>query len=270
MVGTLVTLLAAAGVLALLLQPFQVRAVRMLEGYWDRWRPTAGLADVLIEIQRRRLVALEERATGPVRNEADRRMRADAGRRRTARPSVDALLPTALGNALRTGELSAGERYGLSTLASWPRIYMQVSDRMSDTLRSTRDALDTAVNLCWSFLAVTVVSASALYDEPNRWWLCGGALLSAGVSYKGAVTVAQAYSGLMHVVYDLHRFELLEALRHPLPSDGESEREAFAEVTARFSGRVSGRVRYEHGESCSGPDYGDEGANPQHMHGDAD
>ncbi|MGI5137531.1 hypothetical protein [Streptomyces sp. CA-106110] len=230
--ATVLALIACAALLALLLQPFQVRAVRVLEGYWDRWPATAGLAGVLIEVQRRRWEALRERAEGAARDEAARRVRAAAGRRLGAHPAADVLLPTSLGNALRAGELSAGERYGLSTLASRPRIYMQVSNRMVDALRSTRDALDAAVNLCWSFLAVAVMSGVALYDEEDRWWLCGGSVLLAVVAYRGAVVAAQAYAGLMHVVYDLHRFELLEALHHPLPADQESEQEIFAEISA--------------------------------------
>jgi hypothetical protein len=170
------------------------------------------------------------------------------------------LLPTALGNALRSGELSAGERYGLTTLTSWPRIYLQVSDRMADVLRSTRDALDTAVNLCWSFLVLTGAGVAALYDEPSTWWLCGAGLLLAGVAYKGAVTAAQAYSGLMHVVYDLHRFDLLDALHHPLPTDRTSEEEVFSELSDLFAGiRRQGRP-YDHpgtrGRSPSPPDGG--------------
>ncbi|WP_405950129.1 hypothetical protein OG588_30930 [Streptomyces prunicolor] len=267
--GILVALTVCTSLLALLLQPFQVRAVRVLEGYWDRWPATAGLAGVLIEVQRRRWEALRERAEGAVRGDTARRRRADAGRRLKARPDVGVLLPTSLGNALRAGELSAGERYGLSTLASWPRVYMQVSDRMSDTLSAARDALDTSVNLCWSFLAVAVVSGVAVYDEVNLWWLWGGALLLAAVAYKGAVIVAQAYSGLMHVVYDLHRFELLDALHYPLPLDDQAEQEIFGAVSDRFTGQAVGRVSYDHGGGRSHSDDADHRTHSEHVDGEA-
>jgi hypothetical protein len=263
--GTLTILAASASLLALLLQPFQVRAVRVLEGYWYRWPVTAGLAGVLVEVQRRRWEALRERAHETASNAIARGVRADAGRRLHTRPPADVLLPTALGNALRAGELSAGERYGLSTLASWPRIYMQISDRMSEVLSSTRDALDTAVNLCWSFLAVALTYGVALYDEPRSWWLCGGALFFAGVAYKGAVIAAQAYSGLMHVVYDLHRFELLDALHFPLPNDTTTEKEVFADVTALFVGRGGSHVDYRHGVGRSHPHDTDRSADPEHV-----
>ncbi|MEU6340470.1 hypothetical protein ABZ883_05895 [Streptomyces sp. NPDC046977] len=145
----------------------------------------------------------------------------------------DVLLPSALGNALRGGELTAGERYGLTTLTSWPRIYMSVSDRLMKSLESTRDALDTAVNLCHSMLAIALCCCGAFYDERTLWWLPVLALVLAAVAYKGAVIAAQAYSGLMHVVYDLHRFDLLAAMHHRLPSKTE-ERQVLAELSDFF------------------------------------
>ncbi|MFF8028919.1 hypothetical protein ACFZDJ_49265 [Streptomyces sp. NPDC007896] len=246
--ATVVALLAptaCAWLLALLLQPFQVRAVRVLEGYWDRWPATARVAGVLVEIQRRRHLALRDKATRPGAASAD------ALRRLAARPPVEVLLPTELGNALRAGELSAGERYGLATLSAWPRIYMQVSDRLSQSLRSTRDALDAAVNLCWSFLALAAVLAAGLYDESGVRWLPLVALVLAAVAYKGAVIAAQAYSGLMHVVFDLHRFDLLEALHHRLPAEQEQEQEVFERVSKRLVGLRVPDLPYEHGRGVS-------------------
>ncbi|MFJ8608960.1 hypothetical protein ACIRH0_17445 [Streptomyces sp. NPDC093675] len=246
LLGAIATVTVCAAVLALLLQPFQVRAVRVLEGYWDRWPLTAGLAGILAWVQRKRWQALRRRAEAATGGDRARRVRADARRRLAAHPPADLLLPTALGNALRAGELSAGERYGLTTLTSWPRIYLQVSDRVAEVLRSTRDALDTAVNLCWSFLLLTGAGCAALHDEPSAWWLCGAGLVLAAVAYKGAVTAAQAYSGLMHVVYDLHRFDLLDALHHPLPSDRTSEEAVFSELSDQLAGIRRQGTTYDH------------------------
>ncbi|MER5385244.1 hypothetical protein ABT040_34085 [Streptomyces sp. NPDC002688] len=242
----LLLITACTAVLALLLHPFQIRAVRVLEGYWDRWTATAGIAGVLVEMQRRRWQALRGRAEQATRDERARRARADARRRLALQPPAEVLLPTALGNALRAGELSAGERYGLTTLSSWPRVYMQVSHRMSEVLSSARDTLDAAVNLCWSFLALTAASAVALHEEPSQWWLCGTALASAAVAYRGAVIAAQTYAGLMHVVYDLHRFDLLEAMHYRLPPDREAEEEVFVQVSDLLDGKRPPDLRYEH------------------------
>jgi hypothetical protein len=116
---------------------------------------------------------------------------------------------------------------------------------MAAVLRSTRDALDSAVNLCWSFLALTGAGAAALYDEPSHWWLCGAGLVLVAVTYKGAVTAAQAYAGLMHAAYDLHRFDLLEALHYPLPTR-EDEEHVFAGISALFAGAERPDIPYAH------------------------
>ncbi|GAA3574896.1 hypothetical protein GCM10022295_65580 [Streptomyces osmaniensis] len=244
--GVGLAVVVCASLLGLLLQPFQVRAVRVLEGYWDRWPLTACLAGVLARLQRRRWEALHRRAAKVPDSDRELRVRADAGRRLATQPPAEVLLPTALGNALRAGELTAGERYGLTTLSSWPRIYLQVSTRMAEVLGSARDALDAAVNLCWSFIALSTASALALYDEPSAWWLCSVGLMLAAVAYKGAVTAAQAYAGLMHVVYDLHRFDLLDALHLPLPADRADEREIFSEVSKMLVGLPPDGRRYDH------------------------
>ncbi|WP_257004918.1 hypothetical protein [Streptomyces sp. Tue6028] len=243
--GLVAGIVLGAALLGLLLRPFQVRAVRVLEGYWDRWPLTAPLAGILVRMQRRRRRVLRARVDATPRGDSGRRVQADAYRRLAAWPPPEALLPTALGNALRAGELSAGERYGLTTLSSWPRIYLQVSDRMAAVLSSTRDALDSAVNLCWSFLALTGAGATAMYDEPSHWWLCGAGLVLVAVAYKGAVTAAQAYAGLMHAAYDLHRFDLLEALHYPLPTR-EDEEDVFAGISALFAGAERPDIPYSH------------------------
>ncbi|MFF3563311.1 hypothetical protein ACFYXS_25010 [Streptomyces sp. NPDC002574] len=261
--ATLLAISACAALLGLLLHPFQVRAVRVLEGYWDRWAPTSRLAGVLVEYQRRKWVAMRDVGTRPLPSDSSTaqkplreqirdhekeqhqlRIRGLAMRRLAALPPQDVLLPTALGNALRAGELSAGERYGLTTLTSWPRILPQVSAPLGAALSSARDSLDSSVNLCHSFLASVALSAVALYDEPGQWWLVLLLLALAALAYKGAVTAAQAYAGLMYVVYDLHRFDLVEALRHPMPERGD-EWGAFQRITDLLARRPARSGPYE-------------------------
>jgi hypothetical protein len=237
---------ACSGVICLLLNPFQVGAVRVLEGYWDRWRVSAWLGRLLLARQRRRWRAAEAdahlRATGSAEEE---RRRALAVRRLAAMPPQGVLLPTALGNALRAGELSAGERYGLATLTSWPRIYPQIPEPLAGTVRSARDTLDASVNLCHSFLACTVLLVAALWDEPAAWWLPAAGAACAALAYHGAVLTARSYAGLMHVVYDLHRFDLARALHYPVP-DRAGEHRLFRSISDALAGRPTD-LPYRHG-----------------------
>jgi hypothetical protein len=256
-------------VISAVLQPFQIRLVRLLEGYWDGWSVTARLAPVFVEFQRRRLDALRTRWAEfdqLVLRDVDRqasprdqwtrlrsRTRAESGRARTAeritrfpaRPvsgldgdpsdygkeAATPLLPTALGNALRAIETSAGERYRLDTVHSWPRLYPHFSERFDALQASARDAMDTAANLTVSFFVVGVVAVAGLWQEPAFYWIPVVAMVLSGLSYVGAVAAAMQYGTHVRVAYDLFRFDMLKAMHYPLPADPEEEGEMFARLS---------------------------------------
>ncbi|MBB6547045.1 hypothetical protein [Nonomuraea rubra] len=201
----------------------------------DDGREDRSPADLSLSEQLRDLDAAAERAGENIRQRLARM------------PPANALMPTALGNALRAGEIRAGERYGLTTLTSWPRIFPQLSQPLAKALAAARDALDTAVNLCYSFLACAATMGFAVYDESDKWWLPAAALAIAGLAYKGAVTAAQAYAQLIHVVYDLHRFDLVKALHYRLPRR-EDEWELFQRISDDLADQEV-TLPYDHGTS---------------------
>ncbi|MFC0541095.1 hypothetical protein [Kutzneria chonburiensis] len=261
--------LVAIAVLAAILQPFQVRVVRLLEGYWSGWAPTARLAPVFIEFQRRRLHRLLERESelneelepGPpvrglaeqaaaLRDSVRRRSELDRVKQRILRypeapvegihdqdsgldpddwdrPNATPLLPTALGNALRTGEISAGERYRLNTIASWPRLYPQLSPKFAEVCDAARDAVDTAANLTVSFFLVAVLGVAGLYREPVNYWIPALALILMCLCYTGSIAAATRFNTCLHVAYDLHRFDMLKALHYKLPRTRKEESTTF-------------------------------------------
>ncbi|HEU5472307.1 MAG TPA: hypothetical protein VFV67_16770 [Actinophytocola sp.] len=271
--GDLVTvLLVLFGItlLTVVAQPFQIRLVRILEGYWEGWWLTARLAPVFVEYQYRKVSRLRERfafLSNDVHREFDDRMalselsreyRARA-RRRSELSRVEAklqrypapvsdgapdegeepieevrLLPTGLGNALRTGETSAGERYGLETVSSWPRLYPHFSDKFIGLQASARDALDAAANLTISFLIVTVLGMVALFDEPKAYWIPAAAFGLFVLSYLGSIAAAVEYTTFVRVAYDLHRFDLVKAMHHPLPDNPVEEYRLFRKLSAFF------------------------------------
>ncbi|WP_182903258.1 hypothetical protein [Microbispora sp. H10830] len=140
-------------------------------------------------------------------------------------PARDLLLPTVLGNALRAGELRSVERYGLDALVVWPRLYPLLSERLTGLLTAQRNQVDAMVSFTAMFLAIAVLSAAALTGD--GWWslLAAGALAMAAASYTAAVAAAVGYGYLLEVAFDLHRFDLLRAMRQPLPATLEEERE---------------------------------------------
>ncbi|WP_434442209.1 hypothetical protein [Lentzea sp. E54] len=251
----------AVALLSILVQPFQLRVLRVLEGYWDSWALTARIAPIFVEFQRRRreklVQILEENPparpagslTELLRHHRDR-ARFDSRRRRAGRrlgrypaPLVTGsghvteipLLPTGLGNTLKAGETSAGERYGLDTLSSWPRLYPFFPPAFAEGQASARDALDAAANLCVNFFVVTVLGVVALHDEPAHYWIIALAAALCCLSYVGAVATAADYNVLIQTAYDLYRFELLKNGRYPLPKDPAEELATFTRLSKLYT-----------------------------------
>jgi hypothetical protein len=272
-------------VLSLLLHPFQLALVRLLEGYWASSAPGRPLAAIGIELHRRRYERLRSaysRAFDESNSVPDEPPTAewtpDAGvaedpnrllmlaRWREARhgaaradivvhdaldrmndyPARDRLLPTRLGNALRAGEDEAGDRYGLATNTMFPRLYPILSDRFGRLMDDARDQLDMTARLCVTLLVATVAS-TALLATHIRWLLLpAGTALLAWVAYRAAVRTARTYGVTLGLAFDLHRFDMLKALHHPLPANPTQELLLNRRITRFFQeGREEGDEIYD-------------------------
>jgi hypothetical protein len=250
-------LLLFAGVVvlvAVILQPFQIGMVRLLEGYWPGWTFTSHLASLFIEHHHHRIKNSEKcmreeiRLDDDARDPLDRRVHVrrdyltkSAAKVRAQRllaryPYIGEyeLLPTSLGNALRVGETTAGERYGLHTLSSWLRMYPNLSPQLKASADSARDALDACVNLCVGFFLLAIVSAAAAYHNPGALWIPILALLMMIATYAGAISVTVSYNEILRGAYDLHRFDMVKALHYRLPSAGDDEYKLFQELNDLF------------------------------------
>ncbi|WP_049580480.1 hypothetical protein [Streptomyces sp. SBT349] len=229
--GELVVLTLGVTVAAILLHPFQLALVRLLEGGWPRrlggrW---AGERAVRRHLARKR--AWEKAAALPpgdpeALTEEQVRQAGLAGRELRRRyPLPDHLVrPTALGNALAAMEDGAGRPYGLDAVAAWPRIYPVLGDRTRALVDDGRDSVDAAARMAVVMAAAFLASAVLLAR-------CGGwlalslpPLVAAWLSYRGAVQAALAYGESVHVAFDLHRLDLLAALRLERPEGPAAER----------------------------------------------
>ena len=74
---------------------------------------------------------------------------------------------------------------------------------------------------------VTAIAAAGLLAWYSGWWtlLALIPLAIAALAYIGAVQAAISYSGAIRVVFDLHRFDLLNALHLRVPEDDAKERQ---------------------------------------------
>lgn len=236
---------------AVVLQPFQIAVVQLLEGYWTTSplkRGGSALAKMAfefgVEIQRRRQVALSvAQRTDHAR--FSQVQQAWLGQEVSSYPARGDLLPTRLGNVLRAAELRAGGRYGLDFAPTFPRLYPQMSDRFATAWEDQTDQLDTAAHLCVTFLLATLLSGALLV--PHGWdgyWLliplATGTL--AWISYRATIAAAKHWGDLLMAAFDLHRFDMLAQLRRPLPQDAHNEFEANQRLSA-FLGDATAEER---------------------------
>jgi hypothetical protein len=231
--GRILALAVLALMLSLLLHPFQFGLVRLLEGYWDGSAAGRLLSHAMVVRQRRRLARLQATACSIPHSMSEERRQRRALGQLEAYPAADRLLPTRLGNALRAAEDEAGPRYGLATMTMFPRLYPTLSDRLAGVVDDARDQLDTAARMSVTLLIVTAVSAALLVAHGP--WLAvpiTTALLS-WIAYRAAVRTARTYGQALCLAFDLHRFDMLQALHYPLPTNPTQE-QAFNERLSEF------------------------------------
>ncbi len=207
--------------------------MRLLEGYWPSW--TAPLYRRLT-----RWLAARAAAEAPAWQEAYARVRPPAvptadelatyarlERRRRRRPTAPGyFLSTPIGNILRAAERRPTDKYGLDTVALWPRLWPALPDTTRHDLTNARASLDSAVTIAvWGVLFCTFTPFTLLAIP-----------LGLGVALTAVTVVvpnrAQLFGDLIEAAYDQHRTVLYQQLRWPLPTNPQQEREHGQRLTA--------------------------------------
>jgi len=236
-------LLAVVLVVSVLLRPLHVAAVQLLEGYWSIRTAHGTLEGLATERQLRRFARARARnqwltavehgdgtdfATvvrfGRRLHRIDR-LTARAGQVVDSYPLDEAaVLPTLLGNVLRRAETTAGERFGLNTVVSYPRLYPYLGQRLHDGIAVQFNLLDSAAAFTIVFWILGGFSVPTAWL--GSWWFLLPVVffLAGGLSYAGAVATARQHATLLATAYDLHRFDMLAGLHIALPKTPEDER----------------------------------------------
>ena len=263
----LLTLVVLAG--SVLLRPFQIAFVQLLEGYWrggllSRLRVSRHMSRHSMAAARRHLSTTTRPADGDgdaIARYARLLRETDASRQRAAQilsnypENGNLIMPTALGNVLRRSETTAGERYGLNTTLMMPRLYPHLSTQLDTELREQVNVLDSASVFTLLFGALTILTM------PLAWRLDGWSVtplimvFSAWVAYRGACTAAMRVGQLWATAFDLHRFEMLASMRQRLPRHGVEERESNRALTDALDGYREGldALRYLHPDQILPP-----------------
>ncbi|MGW2305168.1 hypothetical protein [Streptomyces sp. NPDC001809] len=233
-IGEVLLIVLGVTLAAVLLQPLQLALVRAMEGTGPRW-PGSGAAT---NRQRRRRQRLRDAARLPQNDPSaltpERIQRAgEAGRRLRQNFALPdhVIRPTTLGNVLAAMEDGAGRAYGLDAAVSWPRLYPVLGGDVRALVDERRDGLDTAARMA-AVMTVTTVASSVLLMRTG-WWLALALapLVLCLLAQRGAVHAGLAYGELVHVAFDLHRFDLIKALCLEPPAGQTAERTLNRELS---------------------------------------
>ena len=223
--GEVIMVALAVALLAVMLQPLQVAMVGLAEGSWPAW-PGTTWARRWQRNRRNRLQRAGQLPAGLELTAGALQRAGEAGSQLRRRfPAQDHLLrPTALGNVLAAMTDQAGRAYGLDAVIAWPRLYPVLGEQVKSLVDDRRDTLDAAVRMTATMTATAIASFVLLVR--SGWWILL-ALIPLGLAilaHNAAVHAALAYSETVHVAFDLHRADLLTALRMDLPRRQDTEK----------------------------------------------
>jgi hypothetical protein len=214
-------------VVSVAIHPLQVPLIQLAEGYW--WGLPFGqeLANYATQRFRRELNELRLLNNLPDRKlqRWDERNRASQAQLRKDWLPEDErdLRPTDLGNALWTGETTAGDRYGLDLNLALPRMIPFMPEMVLTELRDRRNQLDASVRLCVLTALATVISVGLLISHGPWLFLAVATYLLTWASYRAAVAAARGFCTILATAVDLNHLKLYDALSLERPANLEDE-----------------------------------------------
>ena len=268
----------AAFLVALISHPFQIRLVKLFEGY-----PAGPLLQPFFDYglarHSRRFIRLDQQIDS-IRVLNDTRSRLAAGeppntrpmpyerhpdvarllqrldtmsandlldplyKMRDTFPEETRLMATRLGNEIRSGEDEAGDRYGMLGVAVSAHLAL-VGPKASSVLSAIAVTMERQIRLAVSFFVLAAVCLVAFANDGP--WLFTSPLVALGglVSYEGAVRAGDRYGEQTIVIADLHRRDLLKAMSYPEPRDLEDERALLGILSRQIEGEQSSEERAE-------------------------
>ena len=148
------------------------------------------------------------------------------------------VMPTRLGNILKSAELYPYDRYELDAVLVWSRLYHLLPDRYVQVMIEARSSLDFALAITMLSGLFSLVSSIWLLIVQAPGWLfllCfwGGSLM-AWLAYQSAIGNAAAYAEQMRVGFDLYRYELIKQLRLKPATTLEAEKQQWQEIRQLF------------------------------------
>ncbi|HXQ71002.1 MAG TPA: hypothetical protein VN844_10970 [Pyrinomonadaceae bacterium] len=175
------------------------------------------------------------------------------------------ILPTRLGNAIRSFEYYSHREYGIDSIEIWPRLVAVIPKEYAVSIDDSKTTFDFMLNssLLSLLLCVLILFSGLLYPasllslwNAAYWILTVVALgLLAYFFYRLSINRAHAWGLLIKSAFDLYRWELLKKLGYAQqPKHRLEERELWGEISrqAIYGDRFDKRM-LEYSESSPLP-----------------
>jgi hypothetical protein len=151
---------------------------------------------------------------------------------------LDQVMPTRLGNILRSAELYPKDRYSVDSVLIWPRLYHLLPDRYLQIMTEALSNLNFTLSIASLSGLFSIISGISLILVKAPGWLfllCfwGGGLV-AWLAYCSALSNASVYAEQVRVAFDLYRYEIAKQLRLKLPSNPVEEKQQWLEIRQLF------------------------------------
>jgi hypothetical protein len=141
------------------------------------------------------------------------------------------LLPTRFGNAYRASENYSFTRYGLDTVAIWPRVDGLLSEQERELHTNAASDLAFFMNgSLWAVIVGVVFAAEAAFE----WWEYPIPFLAGYLLYRASIGAVERLGTERRSSIDLHRLELYERLGIRRPATLTEERSGQALAVNRF------------------------------------
>lgn len=136
----------------------------------------------------------------------------------------ETLLPTRLGNLLRSYEERPRRKYGLEAFICWPHLWLVMPDHARQEVAKARSRLDTLARL-WSWGGLFLIWTVWTY------WAVPVSLLVISFAYWRMLDAAAVYGHFIEVSFDLYRSALYKQLEFTFPNTRAKDQESGEALT---------------------------------------
>jgi hypothetical protein len=157
----------------------------------------------------------------------------------------DLVLPTRLGNVIRSFETYTSRQYGMPAIALWPRLLAVVDGNLASSLDTVKTSFDFMIHSTFLSAALAILTAAAglfwktraigdLWDAWVGWTLFFG--LISYLLYSVSIYRAIEWGTQVKSAFDLYRLPLLSKLGYELkPADLSEERRIWEILNYKFA-----------------------------------